>query len=172
MKDDGRFTLELAKEDFKFSSAHFTVFAADDAELLHGHNYQVRVELTGRRLDEEGMLASFVVVKKAIRAICERLDSRTLIPTGNRHLEIAEDGDGVTVRFGERRYRVPLSDVEVLPIENTSIELMARMFWHELLPVLEGTYVESFGVHVAETKGQGCWYHAPIDGAVDGAETE
>src|ERR1700733_13558481 len=35
-----RYRMVLAKEDFKFSSAHFTLFADGSAELLHGHNYR------------------------------------------------------------------------------------------------------------------------------------
>ena len=39
----GRFTVRLAKQDFKFSAAHFTLFPDGTAELLHGHNFQVAV---------------------------------------------------------------------------------------------------------------------------------
>ena len=47
------YVLRLAKEDFKFSAAHFTLFGPDEAELLHGHNYQVEVEMVGYALDED-----------------------------------------------------------------------------------------------------------------------
>jgi hypothetical protein len=32
-----RYRIVLEKEDFKFSAAHFTLFADGGAELLHGH---------------------------------------------------------------------------------------------------------------------------------------
>ena len=35
------FSIRLAKEDFKFSVAHFTIFGPGHAEPLHGHNYNV-----------------------------------------------------------------------------------------------------------------------------------
>ncbi|MEL7061544.1 MAG: 6-carboxytetrahydropterin synthase, partial [Acidobacteriota bacterium] len=119
---EGVFTLVLAKEDFKFSSAHFTLFGAEDAETLHGHNYRVAVELVGRRLDDDEMLASLVEVKRAIRAACARLDERTLIPTASRHLTIEQIDDHVEVAYGARRYRLPTDDVLLLDLGNTSIE--------------------------------------------------
>ncbi len=156
------FTLVLAKEDFKFSSGHFTVFAADQAELLHGHNYQVAVELTGSRLDSEDLLTDFGVVKAAIRDFCARLDSRTLIPARSSHLTVEEDGDAVAVTFRDRAYRLPAGDVLILPLVNTSVEALARMLWQQLVAALELPGIESLGVNVAETAGQSCWYRAPL----------
>jgi len=156
------FTLVLAKEDFKFSSGHFTVFAADRAELLHGHNYQVAVELSGGRLDDEDLLTDFGDVKGAIREICARLDSRTLVPGRSPHLRVVEDGDSVEVTFRDRVYRLPARDVLVLPLVNTSIEALARLLWQELAATLELPRIEILGVNVAETAGQSCWYRAPV----------
>jgi 6-pyruvoyl-tetrahydropterin synthase len=56
MPSTGRFHIELAKEDFKFSAAHFTLFGPDAAERLHGHNYRVTVAVEGEELDARGLL--------------------------------------------------------------------------------------------------------------------
>lgn len=160
MSEDGNYTLILAKEDFKFSSAHFTLFGDHDAELLHGHNYQVGVELSGRNLGEEGLLADFPSVKGAIRSFCERLDSRTLIPGESPHLEISEQGGGVEVVFSDRRYLFPASDVLVLPVVNTTIEVFAKMLWLEVVATVPLPRIERLGVSVGETAGQSCWYRA------------
>ncbi|MEE8525181.1 MAG: 6-carboxytetrahydropterin synthase [Thermoanaerobaculia bacterium] len=156
------YTLVLAKEDFKFSSGHFTVFAADRAELLHGHNYQVAVELCGSRLDDEDLLTDFGDVKGAVRELCERLDSRTLVPSRSSHLQVVEDADAVEITFRDRVYRLPARDVLVLPLINTSIEALARMLWQQLVAALELPRIEILGVNVAETAGQSCWYRAPV----------
>lgn len=161
---EGVYTLELAKEDFKFSCAHFTLFGPHEAELLHGHNYQVAVEIVGRHLDHEGMLASFLEVKTAIRAACRRLDSLTLIPALSHHLQIGESPGGVEVRFHDRRYVFPEKDVLLLPIANTSVELFARMLWQELVAKVPTHNLEALGVRVAETAGQSCWFRAPVRG--------
>src|SRR5262245_27016756 len=100
-----RYRIVLAKEDFKFSVAHFTLFGPARAELLHGHNYRVSVELAGSELDERGLLVDIEVPKRAVRALCARLDSRTLLPASGAGLALAEADGAVEVRFGDRLYR-------------------------------------------------------------------
>ena len=156
------YTLELCKEDFKFSAGHFTLFSADEAELLHGHNYQVGVEFVGPELDEEGLLVSFVETKKTIRALCERLDTQLLIPENSPHLAFDRQDGHLEIRFGARRYVVPEDDVLMLPEVNTSIEVLARYLWNCLAESLELSHLTSLGVNVSETPGQSCWYRAPL----------
>src|SRR5262245_62889369 len=98
------YRIVLAKEDFKFSVAHFTLFGGARAELLHGHNYRVGLELAGSRLDENGLLVDIEGPKRTVRALCARLDSRTLLPAASPGLALAESDGGVEVRFGPRRY--------------------------------------------------------------------
>lgn len=157
-----RYRMVLAKEDFKFSSAHFTLFSEDRAELLHGHNYRVRVELSGEDLDAEGLLVDIESFKRTLRGLCARLDSRTLIPGESPRLHWTREGEAVGVRCGERVYSLPAEDTLVLPLANTSIELLARMFWHDLAPFLAGSGVDTLAVAVEETAGQLCWYEAKI----------
>lgn len=157
-----RYRMVLAKEDFKFSSAHFTLFGEGRAELLHGHNYRVRVELSGEDLDAEGLLVDIEIFKRTLRGLCARLDSRTLIPGESSRLCWTREGEAISVRCGERVYRFPAEDTLVLPLTNTSIELLARMFWHDLAPCLAGSGVDTLAVAVEETAGQQCWYEARI----------
>ncbi len=157
-----RYRMVLAKEDFKFSSAHFTLFADGSAELLHGHNYRVRVEISGGELDSEGLLVDINVFKRELRARCARLDSRTLIPGESTRLSWSRQGEAVEVCCGERAYRFPAADTLVLPLPNTSIELLAHMLWQELAPHLAGSAVTALAVSVEESAGQQCWYEAEL----------
>ncbi len=156
------YTVVLAKADFKFSSSHFTIFSDRQAELLHGHNYQVEVELSGRSLGAEDLLVDFVSVKRAIRSACDRLDEQTLVPTQSPHLRVVEKGDDLEVVYGDRSYRLPAADVVLLPLVNISIEALARMLWRQLATEVELPRIDTLGVGVAETIGQGCWYRAPL----------
>jgi 6-pyruvoyltetrahydropterin/6-carboxytetrahydropterin synthase len=158
-----RYRMILAKEDFKFSAAHFTLFADGRAELLHGHNYRVRVELSGSDLDPEGLLVDIESFKRTLRELCARLDSRTLIPGESGRLECTQEGSALAVRCGERAYRFPAEDTLVLPLANTSIELLARMLWRELAPRLAGSRVETLAVSVEESAGQHCWCEAKLE---------
>jgi 6-pyruvoyltetrahydropterin/6-carboxytetrahydropterin synthase len=168
MSSDPRFRIVLAKEDFKFSAAHFTLFPGGRAELLHGHNYRVRVELSGDGLDEEGLLVDLEWFKKKLRAVCAGLDSRTLLPGESTRLDWSRSIDGNTgsieVRCGERVYRFPEEDTLVLPLVNTSMELLARMIWEDLAASLAGTRVDALAVSVEESAGQRCWYEGALEG--------
>jgi len=164
MSEAAEFTLTLGKEDFKFSAAHFTLFADGKGELLHGHNYRMTVELRGPALDGMGLLADIAAVKDRIRAVCARLDEHTLIPEQSELLDLRHEGDSVEVRFGERAYRLPQDDVTLLPLINVTIELLARMLWDELAPTLDGSDLRALAVAVEETAGQRCRYEAPLPG--------
>lgn len=160
------FRLRLAKEDFKFSAAHFTLFPDGSAELLHGHNYQLTVELGGEDLDEVGLLCDLARLKVAIRAACEHLDERTLVPAESSALQVApkDGGESLEFRCGERTYRLPAADVLLLPLVNTSIELLAEHLWRELAVEARacGRGLTDLSVEVAETAGQSCRYRAAL----------
>lgn len=162
MSHPATFTFVLDKQDFKFSCAHFIVFAADRAELLHGHNYRLAVELSGQGIDEEGLMLDLERVKATIRAVCARLDSRTLVPTRSRHLAVERRDGSVEITFRERSYRFPEGDVLLLEQINTSIEVLARMLWQELAAALEEPGIEELAVSVSGTSGQACGYRAPL----------
>lgn len=157
-----RYRIALAKEDFKFSAAHFTIFPDGKAELLHGHNYQVQVELSGAGLDGEGLLVDLESFKRVLRERCARLDSRTLLPAESSRLRWSRRDGAVEVGFGERSYRFPEEDILLLPLVNTSMELLARLLWEELAPCLAGSRVDTLAVSVQEAAGQRCWYERAL----------
>jgi 6-pyruvoyltetrahydropterin/6-carboxytetrahydropterin synthase len=157
-----RYRLVLAKEDFKFSAAHFTLLPESRAELLHGHNYRVQLELIGTELDQDGLLIDVERLKKSLRAACARLDSRTLLPAESTRLDWREAGTEIEVHLDERRYLIPRGDVLMLPLANTSMELLAGMLWRELIPQLAGGRIEWFSVSVEEAAGQRCCYEGPV----------
>jgi 6-pyruvoyltetrahydropterin/6-carboxytetrahydropterin synthase len=161
MSSRPRYLMTLEKEDFKFSAAHFTLFPDRAAERLHGHNYRVRLELAGEAVDDLGLLVDLDAVKRSVRAACARLDTRTLLPTHARTLEI-EGGDDLEVRFEGRTYRFPKEDVVLLPITNVSIERLAELLWQELAAPLVGGLVEELTVSVEETSGQRCAYRSRL----------
>lgn len=154
-----RYRIALEKEDFKFSAAHFTLFLDREAELLHGHNYRVRVEVAGSRLDELGLLVDLDAAKRKIRELCAALDTRTLLPESGGQLKVEHRADGVEVRWRERRYLFPAEDVVFLPMVNVSIELLAEHLWQALaghFRTEECGAIEELEVAVEETAGQKC----------------
>lgn len=162
MNASPRFRIELAKEDFKFSVAHFTLFGPAEAERLHGHNYRVAVAVEGEALDERGLLVDFERLKRGVRAQCAALDDRILLPTGSPWLTVTTTGAEVEVRYAGRRYVFPAAEVVFLPCANTSVELLARHLWDVLARELDGLPLLSLAVAVEETAGQRCLYEAPL----------
>ncbi|MEO8275371.1 MAG: 6-carboxytetrahydropterin synthase [Thermoanaerobaculia bacterium] len=156
------FAIRLAKQDFKFSVAHFTIFSADDAEPLHGHNYRLALEVEGTSVDELGLLADCDRLKKAARAICATLDDKVLLPGESPYLAIGTSDDAIDCHYGSREYRFPRSEVLVLPVANVTMELLARWSWERLQKVVRGGRVSRLEVEIEETPGQLCRFSAPV----------
>lgn len=150
------FTIHLAKEPFKFSCSHFTILSADKAERLHGHNYQLRVDLAVDTIDPKlGFAFDFNAIKPIIRTFCDELDERILIPTKSPFLKLIEAGDTLDVRFGAKQYCFPLADTLRLPLTNITTEELARFAWNRLAhDFKDQPRWTSLVVHVEETRGQ------------------
>lgn len=159
--------IELEKEYFKFSCAHFLIFPDGSKERLHGHNYRVRVEIVGD-LTDRGLVIDFIEAKPVVRELCDELDEHWIVPAEHPELKVERRDDGHTeVVYREARYLAPSDEVIVLPINNSSAENLATWFGGELLSRLEDrfgiTQVRSLRVAVSETDGQAGVYRFERD---------
>ncbi|MEM6331072.1 MAG: 6-carboxytetrahydropterin synthase [Planctomycetota bacterium] len=127
--------VRLAKEQFVFCSAHFITFAGNVCEPLHGHNYRVAVDLHGP-LDENQYVIDFIAARDALLAVTGGLDHRVLLPTEHPQIKVTAEGGEVTARFEDRRWVFPAADCVLLPVANTTAELLARHIGGELLAAL------------------------------------
>lgn len=162
-------SIDLAKENFKFSAAHFLIFPDGTAERLHGHNYRVYVEIEAR-LSAHGLVLDFTAVKPVVRAMCDELDEHWIVPGEHPVLRHAERDDGIVeVRYLDRYYAAPVDDVLVLPINNTSSENLATWFGRELHARLRERFADvevlALRVAVEETNGQRGVYRYAADAA-------
>jgi len=64
--------------DEQFAAAHNLRNYRGKCENLHGHNYKVRVTLSGPDVDATGLLYDFVQLKKAIQGAIRALDHKYL----------------------------------------------------------------------------------------------
>lgn len=160
----GTFSLRLAKEDFKFSAAHFTVFSDSEAEPLHGHNYRVTVELSGSGLDDLDFLVPAAAAKRDIRAECAALDEKILLPAKCPHLGLTDHGETMAAVFDSRRYEFPSSEVVLLPVANVTVEALARFLWQRLRDRWAHLHdrIDVVEVAVTETPGQGASYRRSL----------
>lgn len=118
-------TIEVSKENMKFSIAHFTIFSETERERLHGHNYSVYLAITAP-VDDNGMCFSYGNIKDRVRAICDSLDEYTVLPEHSPHLRIEREGDYWKVGFADEILWFLTGDVLVLPIRNATVEEFAR----------------------------------------------
>ncbi len=162
------YQIVLAKEDFKFSVAHFTIFGPQRAEHLHGHNYRVRVRAEGSKLDEYGLLLDIGPLKARIRQACSEFDEKTLLPRNSPLVSIAESGGRISLEYDDRRYDLPAAEVLLLPVLNVTLEELARLLWNRLAEGLDERLVE-LEVEVEETAGQSCLYRRRLPGRENGS---
>lgn len=158
------FEVSVDKDYTVFCAGHFVTYDGDKCESLHGHNYRAAARLAGG-LDDDGMVFDFVTLKRLLRAICDRLDHRMLLPRHNSRLELVEGEEAVTVRYKQKRYQFPREDVVLLPIANTTAELLAAWVAEELAAAIlaSGRAVpELLEVEIAESFGQSAICRRPL----------
>lgn len=153
-----RWSIDLYKENFKFSAAHFLIFPDGTCERLHGHNYRVFVEIEAR-LSRHGLVIDFKQVKPIVRELVDELDEHWILPGEHPVLTWQETPPGtIEVRYQGRFYAAPQEDVLVLPINNTSSENLAGWLGRELRARLgkrfDDVEVRRLRVGVEETSGQ------------------
>ena len=151
-----RYRVHLTKDHLVFSAAHFITFNGDICERLHGHNWRVAVEVEGG-LDENGYVFDFIALRDTTQKIVQELDHRMLLPTGHPLIHVSADEREVTARFADRRWVFPREDCILLPIPNTTAELIARWMALRLKAEIGDTSrhcVDTLRVDVEENFGQ------------------
>ncbi|MXX28252.1 MAG: 6-pyruvoyl tetrahydropterin synthase [Gammaproteobacteria bacterium] len=126
-----RTVIEVTKEALHFAAAHFTLFSATERENLHGHNFFVALEIEAE-VGEDGLAFDYNIVKMALKALCDGLDERTLLPERSPHLSIKRDGGYVVALFNEERIPFLPRDVRTLPVANITVEALAAWFLEQL----------------------------------------
>lgn len=148
----------IAREQYKFSCAHMTVFPDGTKERLHGHNYTVAVTINVDTV-ELGAMIPFTSVKAALAELCAAYKERVLLAERNPHFTVVRD-DHRELEFtlcGDR-YVLPRGDTLLLPIDNISVEALAAhvaALLKDRLAVLAAPHVRALEVTIEESPGQG-----------------
>jgi len=140
-----RFKVRVTKDHLVFCCGHFISYRGHHCERLHGHNYRAAVEVEGQ-LQEDYYVFDFIA-----------LDHRMLLATKNAVIEVEDGAASVRVRYEDREWVFPRGDCVLLPIENTTAELLARYICGRLVEALrtEEQFVpDVLRVEVEEAPGQ------------------
>lgn len=162
------FNIRLYKEYFNFAAAHFLVFEDGTREELHGHNYRVEFEISGDMNADDDVFLDFLHVKPVVKAVCDSIDHRTLLPQFNPFLTVEQDANQVKATFHQGQkdlkdsWSFPTRDVLVLPIPNTSSERLAQYLCFKSLAGVRQTYpnvlIQQIRFTVEESRGQSASY--------------
>ena len=76
-------------------------------------------------LDENHYVIDFIALKDLTKSIIDELDHRMLLPTRSRHILLHEEGPNIRVTYGDRYWSFPRDECALVPIANTTAELLA-----------------------------------------------
>ena len=155
MEGRGQYRVSVTKDYLVFSSAHFITFAGHRCEGLHGHNYRVAVTIEGGLDPDAWFVFDFVELKRIMKRLCDEIDHLVLLPLESDRVKVFEEGETVRVDVdGKPRYVFPRRDCALLPIPNTTVEMLAKLLTSRLraevnaaksLTAIEMQVEENFG---------------------------
>jgi 6-pyruvoyltetrahydropterin/6-carboxytetrahydropterin synthase len=156
------YKVTVTKDYIVFASAHFITFAGHRCEGLHGHNYRATVTVEGDLDPDAFFVFDFVVLKKLMKQLCDEIDHVVLLPLQSQRVTVNVDGDVVNVAVdGKPRYVFPLKDCALLPIPNTTVEMLAKLLAERLkaaIDALGGRGITAIEMDIEENFGQSAVY--------------
>ena len=160
------FRVQVSKDYLVFASAHFITFRGHQCESLHGHNYRVGVTVEGAVDSECLFVLDFSVLKRIVRGLADEIDHKVLLPTENPKLAYRTEGDMLHVDyFGKPTYVFPRTDCALLPIPNSTAEMLAQYLAVRLRAELEReghTHLTLLELEVEESFGQSATYRTSL----------
>src|SRR5215218_1291300 len=160
------YKVTVTKDYIVFASAHFITFAGHRCEGLHGHNYRATVTVEGELDPDAWLVFDFVVLKKIMKQLCDEIDHVVLLPMESQRVQVHVEDDTVHVSVDAKpRYVFPRRDCALLPIPNTTVEMLAEMLTDRLRGELQNagaTGVTAIEMQVEENFGQSAVYRVVL----------
>ncbi len=141
------YSVEVQDQRMHFSASHF-LKSEDKVENLHGHNYSLKIKLTGP-LNNDGMVYDFREVKSMAIKICKTLDHKVLLPRDSETFKVSKSEEFIEVHVGEKRYVFPEEDCMIIQLKATSAELLAQHILEQL------DFPKDFRVNVCVSESAG-----------------
>ncbi len=132
------FHVRIANDDLVFSAAHFITLEGGGCERLHGHTYRVAAEVFGP-LNDSGYVVDFLVVRDALKYIIAGLDHRMLLPTEHPAVRVSTQHGEVEATFADRHWLFPQGDCALLPMANTTTEMLAQYIGERLTAAIKSS---------------------------------
>jgi 6-pyruvoyltetrahydropterin/6-carboxytetrahydropterin synthase len=154
----GEYRISVSKDYLVFASAHFITFAGHRCEGLHGHNYRARVTVEGAIRPDTWFVFDFIELKDLMRELCGEIDHLVLLPLENPRIAIVEQDGAVRVSVdGVDKYSFPRTECALLPVPNTTVEMLAALLaerLHTRLTAAGATGLSAIEMEIEENFGQ------------------
>ena len=160
------FRVAVTKDNLVFASAHFITFPGHRCERLHGHNYRTRVVVQGGLDPEAHYVLDFSMLKALMKRLTDEIDHKVLLPLDSTKIQVREEGETVRVAVaGKPRYVFPREDCALLPVPNTTVEMLAQYLAGRVRRELAssgGVALQAVEVEVEENFGQSATYRESL----------
>ena len=160
------FRVAVTKDNLVFASAHFITFPGHRCERLHGHNYRTRVVVQGGLDPEAHYVLDFSMLKALMKRLTDEIDHKVLLPLESTKIQVREEGERVSVAVaGKPRYVFPRIDCALLPVPNTTVEMLAQYLAGRVRRELAssgGVALQAVEVEVEENFGQSATYRESL----------
>lgn len=130
-----QYAVRVHPGELHFNAAHFITFNGT-CENLHGHNFHVRIDARGENTDD-AFVIDFVLLTRLAAQICKELHDGVLLPAESREVRIEERDGLVSVHSYDKRFVLPRESCILLPLPNTTAEMLAFHISRRLMQELE-----------------------------------
>jgi 6-pyruvoyltetrahydropterin/6-carboxytetrahydropterin synthase len=125
------------------------------------------VTIEGALNHESWFVFDFVELKKIMRKLCDEIDHLVLLPLASQRITVLEEGEIVHVKVdGKLRYVFPRRDCALLPVPNTTVEMLAELLATRLRGELDAQGVQgmtAIEMEVEENFGQSAVYRVALN---------
>ena len=128
------FAISVDPGELHFNAAHFITFA-NSCENLHGHNFHVRIDARGDN-DADDLVVDFVLLTRLAAGICARLNDKVLLPANSGVVKVEKRHRRVYVSSYDKQFVLPEDNCCLLPVSNTTAEMLAWYIGEHLLATL------------------------------------
>jgi 6-pyruvoyltetrahydropterin/6-carboxytetrahydropterin synthase len=109
----------------------------------------------------------FVELKHIMKRLCDEIDHLVLLPTRSDRIGVMDEGETVSVSVdGKPRYVFPRKDCALLPIPNTTVEMLAQLLTerlHDVLKSMGARDLSAIEMEVEENFGQSAVYRVMLE---------
>ncbi len=148
--------IEISKEYLHFAAAHFTLFSATEREHLHGHNFQVTLDVDAP-VGDDGLTFDYNILKNAVKALCDELDEQVLMPRHSPYVTIEQDEQYTYVVFAGERIPFLPRDLTLLPVRNVTVEELSHYLLAQLRARTDIKPLDIRRITLRCSSGEGQW---------------